>query len=57
LALAIFGISQSQAIAYSIVMHLTQFAGTVAAGLYSLTREGMSLRQLEKVSESDVAPA
>jgi uncharacterized protein (TIRG00374 family) len=57
LGLAIFGVSQSQAIAYSIVLHLTQFVGTVAAGLYSLTREGMSLRQLEKVSESDVAPA
>ena len=57
LGLAIFGVSQSQAIAYSIVLHLTQFAGTVAAGLYSLTREGMSLRQLEEVSESDVAPA
>ena len=57
LGLAIFGVSQSQAIAYSIVLHLTQFVGTVAAGLYSLTREGMSLRQLEEVSESDVAPA
>jgi uncharacterized protein (TIRG00374 family) len=57
LALGIFGVSQSQAIAYSIVLHLTQFAGTVGAGLYSLTREGMSLRQLEEVSESDVAPA
>ena len=57
LALAIFGVSQSQAIAYSIVLHLTQFAGTVAAGLYSLTREGVSLRQLEEASESDVAPA
>jgi uncharacterized protein (TIRG00374 family) len=57
LGLAIFGVSQSQAIAYSIVLHLTQFVGTVAAGLYSLTREGMSLRQLEEVSESDVASA
>ena len=57
LGLAIFGVSQSQAIAYSIVLHLSQFVGTVGAGLYSLTREGMSLRQLEEVSETDVAPA
>ena len=57
LGLAIFGVSKNQAIAYSIVLHLTQFAGTVGAGLYSLTREGVSLRQLEEVSESDVAPA
>lgn len=57
LGLAIFHVSESQAIAYSIVLHVTQFVGTVAAGLYSLTREGMSLGQLDKVSESDVAPA
>ncbi len=55
LGLKIFGVSESQAIAYSIVLHLTQFMATVGAGLYSLTREGMSLRQLERESESDAA--
>jgi uncharacterized protein (TIRG00374 family) len=56
LGLAIFGVSQSQAIAYSIVLHVSGFVATLAAGLYSLTREGLSLRQLEEVSESDVTP-
>ena len=53
LSLAIFNVSQSHAIAYSIVLHLTQFAGVVAAGLYSLAREGMTMRQLEAVSEAN----
>jgi len=57
LALGFFGVSKSDAIAYSIILHITQFAGTVAAGLYSLTREGMSLRQIEHVSEADGATA
>jgi len=57
LALVIFGVSDSDAFAYSIVLHLTQFGGVVAAGLYSLAREGMSVRQLEEVSEADGAPA
>lgn len=53
LALAIFGISKSDALAYSIVLHLTQFVGVIGAGLYSLAREGMTMRQLEEVSEAD----
>jgi uncharacterized protein (TIRG00374 family) len=53
LSLAIFNVSQSHAIAYSIVSHLTQFAAVVAAGLYSLAREGMTMRQLEAVSEAN----
>jgi uncharacterized protein (TIRG00374 family) len=57
LSLAIFNVSQSHAIAYSIVLHLTQFVGVVAAGLYSLAREGMTMRQLEEVSEADGAAA
>jgi glycosyltransferase 2 family protein len=57
LALTLFGVSESDAFAYSIVIHLTQFAGTIAAGLYSLTREGMSFRQIEQVSEVDGAAA
>lgn len=57
LSLGIFGISESDAFAYSIVLHVAQFVGTLAAGLYSLAREGMSLRQLEEASEADGAAA
>ena len=57
LALAIFGISQSRAIAYSIVLHVSQFVATVGAGLYSLAREGMTLRQVEEVSGANGAAA
>ncbi len=57
LSLAIFGVSESDAFAYSIVLHVTQFVGVVGAGLYSLAREGMTLGQLEKVSEADGAAA
>jgi glycosyltransferase 2 family protein len=57
LSLAIFGVSKSDAFAYSIVLHVTQFVGVVIAGLYSLAREGMTLRQIEEVSEQDGTPA
>lgn len=57
LALAIFHVSESQAIAYSIVLHLTQFVGVIGAGLYSLAREGMTMRQIEAVSEAGGAAA
>jgi len=57
LSLGIFGVSESDAFAYSIVLHIAQFVGTIAAGLYSLAREGMSLRQLEEASEADGAAA
>jgi len=57
LSLSLFGVSESGAFAYSIVLHITQFVGTVGAGLYSLAREGMSIRQLEGVSETDGATA
>jgi len=53
LSLAIFGIAESEAFAYSIAVHLTQFSATVAAGLYSLTREGLSLRQLSEAERSE----
>jgi uncharacterized protein (TIRG00374 family) len=56
-ALGWFGVSESDAFAYSIVLHLTQFAGTVAAGLYSLVQEGMTFQQIEHVSEADGAAA
>jgi hypothetical protein len=57
LSLAIFGVSKSDAFAYSIILHVTQFVGVVVAGLYSLAREGMTMRQIEEVSESDEATA
>ena len=57
LGLAIFHIPESQAIAYSIVIHLTQFVGVIGAGVYSLAREGMTMRQLEAVSEAGGAAA
>ncbi|HVM95479.1 MAG TPA: lysylphosphatidylglycerol synthase transmembrane domain-containing protein [Candidatus Acidoferrales bacterium] len=57
LALGIFGVAESRAFAFSIVVHITQFVGTIAAGVYSLTREGLSLRQLEEVSTTDATAA
>ncbi|MFI5396870.1 MAG: lysylphosphatidylglycerol synthase transmembrane domain-containing protein [Candidatus Binatia bacterium] len=57
LSLAIFGVSKSDAFAYSIVLHVTQFVGVIGAGLYSLAREGMTMRQIEEVSEADGAQA
>jgi hypothetical protein len=56
LSLALFAVDQNRAIAYSIVLHLAQFVGIIAAGLYSLWTEGMSLHDVEAVSEErDVA--
>lgn len=55
LALAIFGVPKSDAFAFSIVLHITQFIAIVAAGLYSLVKEGITLRQIEAMSESDSA--
>jgi len=57
LSLAIFDVAKSDAFAYSIVLHVTQFVGVVTAGLYSLAREGLTMQQLEKVSESDAGAA
>jgi uncharacterized membrane protein YbhN (UPF0104 family) len=50
ISLGIFHISEGQAFAFSIVLHVTQFVGILAAGLYSLGREGLSLRQIEQQS-------
>lgn len=47
LSLGIFGVPKSDAFAYSIVLHVTQFASVVAAGLYSLAREGMTISQIQ----------
>ncbi|MGE0519209.1 MAG: lysylphosphatidylglycerol synthase transmembrane domain-containing protein [Candidatus Binatia bacterium] len=45
--LKIFGVGESSAIAFSLIVHLTQFVGVIGAGLYSLWRENMSLRDVE----------
>jgi len=56
LALAIFGVNESRAIAYSIVMNLTTFLACVGAGMYSLWSEGLSFQEIEAASEDpDVA--
>ncbi len=46
----------SQAFAYSILLHLSQFVGVIGAGLFSLARGGISLRQLEEASVTDGRP-
>jgi uncharacterized protein (TIRG00374 family) len=57
LGLAIFGIQESQAIAYSIVLHVVQFVGIVSAGLYSLWSQNMTLRDIDSVGERNGAAA
>lgn len=57
LALEIFSVPASEAFAYSIVLHVTQFVGIVAAGLYSLWSEDMSLREVEAIEQSNGAVA
>lgn len=48
LSLAIFAVAESQALAYSVVLHVTQSLGVIAAGVYSLWRQGMSMRDLDR---------
>jgi hypothetical protein len=57
IGLRIFGVPDSPALAFSLVVHLTQFVGVIGAGLYSLSKEGMSLREIEAVERSDVPAA
>jgi len=57
IGLKIFGVAESPALAYSIVVHLTQFVGCIAAGLYSMWTESISLREVEAVEQSDVPMA
>ena len=51
LSLAIFGVNESRAIAYSIVMNLTTFLACVSAGMYSLWSEGLTFAEIEAASE------
>jgi uncharacterized protein (TIRG00374 family) len=57
LGLRIFGVPESPALAYSIIVHLTQFVGVIGAGLYSLWAENISLREVEAVEQRDVPVA
>jgi uncharacterized protein (TIRG00374 family) len=57
LSLRIFDVPDSPALAYSIVVHLTQFVGCIAAGLYSMWTESISLREVEAIEQSDVPVA
>ena len=56
-ALQIFGVQKDAALAFSLIIHLTQFIGVIAAGLYSLWTENMTFSQMEAVGESDVSTA
>jgi hypothetical protein len=57
IALALFGVAKNEAIAFSVVIHLTQFIAVIAAGLYSLWMENMTLGEMEAVGERDVSAA
>jgi uncharacterized protein (TIRG00374 family) len=57
IGLRIFGVAESPALAFSIVLHLTQFIGIIGAGLYSLWAENISLREVEAAEQSDVPMA
>ena len=48
----IFKVSESDAFAYSIVCHISQFIGVIIAGLYALAREGMSLSEFGQSTEN-----
>jgi uncharacterized protein (TIRG00374 family) len=53
LSLAIFAVAESEAVAYSIVLHVTQTIGVILAGMYSLWTQNMSLRDIESVQGND----
>ncbi len=55
LALGIFGVDESAALAFSLVLHMTQFVSVIGAGLYSLWKEGMSLSDVEAREVADEA--
>jgi glycosyltransferase 2 family protein len=57
IGLRIFGVPESPALAFSIVLHLAQFVGIISAGLYSLWSENISLREVEAVETNDVPVA
>jgi len=56
LALGVFGIDESEAVAYSLVLHAFQFVSVISAGLYSLWKEGMNLGDVEAQGQSADQP-
>jgi glycosyltransferase 2 family protein len=52
-ALAMYAVPESKALAFSIVHHLAQFVTTVGAGLYSLWSENLTLREVESVERGN----
>jgi glycosyltransferase 2 family protein len=54
LGLRIFGIDDSPALAFSLIVHLTQFVGVIGAGLYSLWVENISFRDVEAAEQEHV---
>jgi glycosyltransferase 2 family protein len=57
LGLKIFGVAESPALAFSLIVHLSQFVGVIGAGLYSLWTENISLREVEAAEQGDVPVA
>ncbi len=57
LALGIFAVPESEALAYSLVLHMTQFVAVIGAGLYSMWKEGMSLRDVEVPADGQATDA
>ena len=53
LGLRIFGVKESPALAFSLIVHLSQFVGVIGAGLYSLWVEGISFREVEAAEQGD----
>lgn len=55
LSLKIFGVDESQALAYSLVLHVFQFIGVISAGVFSLWTEGMSFSEMgsEEIQEAE----
>ena len=56
LGLRIFGVKESPALAFSLIVHLTQFVGCIGAGLYSLWVEGISFREVEAAEHEGPGP-
>ena len=51
LALTLFGVNESHAIAFSILLNVTMILGYTGAGICSLWSEGLRFREIEAVSE------
>jgi uncharacterized protein (TIRG00374 family) len=57
LGLRIFGVAESPALAYSIIVHLSQFVGCIVAGLYSMWTDNISFGDVEAAEQSHVPVA